>query len=100
MPNPTSARPDWTFDPRKPEAERTLKADQIKEYLLTDAVDLEVENAVIAVDAICSGSYRTHEALLTLYRERFSEQIETAESGEILAAWREGRRSRTGVRSG
>ncbi len=48
MPNPTSARPDWTFDPRKPEAERTLKADQIKEYLLTDAADLEVENAVIA----------------------------------------------------
>lgn len=42
---------------------------------------------ILATDAICSGSDRTHDALMTLYRERFSLQIETAESAAILAAW-------------
>jgi nicotinamidase-related amidase len=43
---------------------------------------------ILATDAICSGSDRTHDALMTLYRERFSLQIEAAESAAILAAWR------------
>ena len=30
---------------------------------------------------------RRHDALMTLYSERFSEQIETAETEAILAAW-------------
>jgi nicotinamidase-related amidase len=51
-----------------------------------DAVDHGFR-VVLATDAVCSSSDRTHDALMTLYRNRFSEQIETAESEAILAAW-------------
>ena len=51
-----------------------------------DAVDLGCR-VILASDALCSSSDRTHDALMTLYRERFSEQIETAETAAILAAW-------------
>jgi nicotinamidase-related amidase len=43
---------------------------------------------VVPTDALCSSSDRTHDALMTLYRERFGQQIETAEADAILAAWR------------
>ena len=42
---------------------------------------------VLATDALCSSSDETHDALMTLYHNRFSEQIETATSETILAAW-------------
>jgi nicotinamidase-related amidase len=42
---------------------------------------------VLATDAICSSSDETHDALLSLYRRRFSEQIETADSATILSCW-------------
>jgi nicotinamidase-related amidase len=42
---------------------------------------------VLATDAICSSSDSTHDALMTLYRNRFSEQIETVTSDAILGAW-------------
>jgi nicotinamidase-related amidase len=42
---------------------------------------------VLAEDALCSSSDRTHDALLTLYRERFSEQIETSDAATILTNW-------------
>ena len=42
---------------------------------------------VVPTDGICSSSDTTHDALLTLYRQRFAQQIETATSAEILAAW-------------
>jgi Isochorismatase family len=42
---------------------------------------------MLATDAFCSSSDPTHDALLTLYRQRFSEQIETADTGTILADW-------------
>ncbi|MBI0434696.1 cysteine hydrolase family protein [Roseomonas sp. KE0001] len=42
---------------------------------------------VVPMDAICSSSDRTHDALLTLYNERYGQQIETADSEEILRAW-------------
>jgi nicotinamidase-related amidase len=42
---------------------------------------------VLATDALCSASDKTHDALMTLYCDRFSEQIETAETEAILAAW-------------
>src|SRR6185312_12031488 len=42
---------------------------------------------VLPTDALCSSSDRTHDALMTLYRTRFGEQIETAESAAVLAAW-------------
>jgi nicotinamidase-related amidase len=43
---------------------------------------------VLVADAVCSSSDRTHDALMTLYRERFSEQIETADAETVLACWR------------
>ena len=42
---------------------------------------------VIASDAICSSADATHDALMTLYRQRFSEQIEIATTETILANW-------------
>lgn len=43
---------------------------------------------VLAKDALCSAFDRTHDALLTLYRQRFSQQIEVAETDAILTSWR------------
>ena len=51
-----------------------------------DAVDYGFR-VVLATDAICSSSDRTHDALMTLYRHRFSEQIETVTSEAIIGAW-------------
>ena len=51
-----------------------------------DAVDLGYR-VVLATDALCSSSDATHDALLALYRNRFSQQIETASSETILACW-------------
>jgi nicotinamidase-related amidase len=52
-----------------------------------DAVDLGLR-VVLPVDALCSSSDEKHDALLKLYRDRFSQQIETADAETILAAWR------------
>lgn len=52
-----------------------------------DAVDYGFRT-VIAEDAICSSSDATHDALLTLYRERFSHQVELADTRTILEYWR------------
>jgi len=43
---------------------------------------------VVATDALCSSSDHTHDALLTLYRERYGQQVETATAADILGAWR------------
>lgn len=51
-----------------------------------DAVDLGYR-VVLATDALCSSSDATHDTLLTLYRNRFNQQIETASSEAILAGW-------------
>jgi nicotinamidase-related amidase len=42
---------------------------------------------VIATDALCSSSDGTHDALLSVYQNRYSEQIETVTSDVILAHW-------------
>jgi nicotinamidase-related amidase len=42
---------------------------------------------VLATDALCSVSDGTHEALMTLYRERFSQQLTVAATESILGAW-------------
>lgn len=42
---------------------------------------------VLAVDAVCSSSDRTHDALLTLYSERYGQQVEAALTEEILDTW-------------
>ena len=54
-----------------------------------DAIDRGYR-VVLPMDALCSSSDQTHDALMTLYRNRFSEQIETAESEAVLAAWPRG----------
>jgi nicotinamidase-related amidase len=43
---------------------------------------------VLATDALCSASDQTHDALLALYNERFSQQIEAADTDTVLANWR------------
>jgi nicotinamidase-related amidase len=43
---------------------------------------------VIATDAVCSSSDQTHDALLTLYQNRYSEQVETVTADVIIENWR------------
>ena len=50
------------------------------------AVDLGFR-VVLPTDALCSGHDPTHDALMRLYRERFSQQIETCTTEEVLSAW-------------
>jgi nicotinamidase-related amidase len=42
----------------------------------------------LVTDAICSSLDQTHDALMELYRSRFSEQVEPVTVGEVLEAWR------------
>jgi nicotinamidase-related amidase len=42
---------------------------------------------IVAADAICSSVDTTHDALMTLYRQRFSEQIELVDTETILGSW-------------
>ena len=42
---------------------------------------------VLAEDAVCSTSDTTHDDLLSLFHERFSQQIEVAAVDQILEAW-------------
>jgi len=42
---------------------------------------------VVPTDAVCSSTDRTHDALLTLYRERYGQQVETVRTEELLDAW-------------
>ena len=50
------------------------------------AVDLGYR-VVVPTDAICSSSDHTHDALLTLYRERYGQQVEAVPSEEVLRNW-------------
>lgn len=43
---------------------------------------------VLPTDALCSAKDSTHEALLLLFRERFSQQVLTTSTEEALEAWR------------
>ena len=42
---------------------------------------------IVAADAICSSVDTTHDALMTLYSQRFSEQIELVDTETILGNW-------------
>ncbi len=42
---------------------------------------------VVATDALCSSSGETHDELLTLYRDRYSEQVEAVTSDVIIENW-------------
>ncbi|HET6161533.1 MAG TPA: isochorismatase family cysteine hydrolase [Dongiaceae bacterium] len=50
------------------------------------AVDLGYR-VIVAADAICSSVDTTHDALMTLYSERFAEQIELVDTSAILESW-------------
>ncbi len=43
---------------------------------------------VIVTDAICSSADQTHDALMELYRSRFSEQVEAVTMEEVIEGWR------------
>ena len=43
---------------------------------------------VLVTDAICSSADQTHDALMELYRSRFSEQVEVVTMEEVLDGWR------------
>lgn len=51
------------------------------------AVDLGYR-VVVVTDGLCSSADETHDALLGLYRDRYGQQVETAQSDEVLARWR------------
>jgi nicotinamidase-related amidase len=44
-------------------------------------------HVVLPTDALCSGNDASHDALLTLYRQRFAHQIATVSTEEILSRW-------------
>ena len=44
---------------------------------------------VIVEDALCSSSDAGHDALMTMYRNRFAEQIELVRVEELAQLWRE-----------
>jgi nicotinamidase-related amidase len=43
---------------------------------------------VLVTDAVCSSADQTHDALMQLYRSRFSEQVEAVSVHEVLDSWR------------
>ena len=46
---------------------------------------------IVVANAICSSSDAGHDALMTLYRERFAEQIETVSSTDLIDAIKDAR---------
>ena len=46
---------------------------------------------ILVEDAVCSSSDAGNDALMTLYCERFAEQIETISSGDLIDAVSDGR---------
>jgi nicotinamidase-related amidase len=42
---------------------------------------------VIPTDALCSSSDHTHDAMLTLYRERYGQQVEAVTADQLLHSW-------------
>jgi nicotinamidase-related amidase len=51
-----------------------------------DAVDAGYR-VIVVRDAVCSSSDEGHDALMQIYHRRYSEQIEVADAGTILALW-------------
>jgi nicotinamidase-related amidase len=51
------------------------------------AVDLGYR-VILVRDAVCSSSDEGHDALMTLYHQRYTEQIEVADAGTIMSRWR------------
>jgi hypothetical protein len=43
---------------------------------------------VVATDALCSSSDETHDAMMTLYHNRYGQQVETVTTDIIVENWR------------
>jgi nicotinamidase-related amidase len=43
---------------------------------------------IVVTDALCSSSDETHDALMTLYEKRYTQQVETVWTDVLLATWR------------
>lgn len=54
---------------------------------IMSAIDIGYR-VIVATDAVCSSSDECHDALMTLYHQRFSKQIEIADTETILHSWR------------
>ena len=52
------------------------------------AVDLGFR-VIIVQDALCSSSDTGHDALMTMYRTRFNEQIDLVSAAELFDVWRQ-----------
>jgi nicotinamidase-related amidase len=50
------------------------------------AVDLGYR-VIVVRDPVCSSSDEGHDALMTLYHQRYAEQIEVADAATILERW-------------
>ena len=50
------------------------------------AVDLGYR-VIVVQDAVCSSSDQGHDALITLFRQRYTEQIEVADAAVIMERW-------------
>ena len=50
------------------------------------AVDLGYR-VIVVRDAVCSSSDQGHDALMQLYHDRYSEQIEVADAATVVARW-------------
>ena len=50
------------------------------------AVDLGYR-VILIRDAVCSSSDEGHDALMTLYHQRYTEQIEVTDAATIIARW-------------
>ncbi|MGX7871540.1 cysteine hydrolase family protein [Mesorhizobium sp. ORM6] len=42
---------------------------------------------ILVTDALCSSSDAAHDALMTVYHQRFAQQVETVEMEVVLSAW-------------
>jgi nicotinamidase-related amidase len=43
---------------------------------------------IIVADALCSSSDETHDASMAVYANRYSEQVETTLTADLVSAWR------------
>jgi nicotinamidase-related amidase len=55
-----------------------------------DAVNIGFR-VVLVEDALCSSSDQGHDALMTMYRVRFNQQIDLVTAEELRDVWRSGR---------
>ena len=51
-----------------------------------DAVDRGYD-VVLVKDAVCSSADETHDALITVYASRLSQQVTLVTSRDVIAAW-------------